>query len=345
MSVRLESEVARQAGKAALAARDGGVELLGRGEVDVPGEPPGRRVVDRRPGGRTCRRRAAPPIQWLTRPGVVEALDFGFGDGRHRRFLIVRWRRRHDTPSPAVRTRRAGPEVRTAAASPDRASRGRPRPVARWAAARARASMRDDRRTISSERRARRRRCPTASQPAGRQRPRRPAGSRQVVRDRRADERPAGERDRAAGGRRAGANPPTARRRRAATAATTSVADPFVRLRWMRRQGRRERAPRPGPEEGGRPRSVERQALSGSAQDHRELARRRCTTSSGRREEVRPAADGRPEQAGRRRRAVRTPPTTPRPRSSPRHARVDERRPGRPRRRPGGRGRSRADRR
>ena len=61
MSVRLLSDVARQAGKAALGRRDGGRDLLGRGEVDVLGQRPGGRVVDtalaaRRPGDDAGRR-------------------------------------------------------------------------------------------------------------------------------------------------------------------------------------------------------------------------------------------------------------------------------------------------
>ena len=43
-----------------LGRRDGGVDLLDRGEVDLAGEPPGGRVVDRAARGRTCRRPRAP---------------------------------------------------------------------------------------------------------------------------------------------------------------------------------------------------------------------------------------------------------------------------------------------
>ncbi len=47
MSVRFESEVARQPGNAALAAATAESELLRRGEVDLAGDATGRRVVDR----------------------------------------------------------------------------------------------------------------------------------------------------------------------------------------------------------------------------------------------------------------------------------------------------------
>ena len=59
MSVRFDSDVARQAGKAAFAPRRPRPDLVDRGEVDVPGDLPGRRVVDRPLAARRSRRRCA----------------------------------------------------------------------------------------------------------------------------------------------------------------------------------------------------------------------------------------------------------------------------------------------
>ena len=52
---------------------DGGADLIGRGEVDLAGDPAGRRVVDRARGDRTCPRRSRPPIQWWTAPTAAAA--------------------------------------------------------------------------------------------------------------------------------------------------------------------------------------------------------------------------------------------------------------------------------
>ena len=63
ISVRFDSDVARQAGKAALAAATAAVDLLDGGEVDALGLPAGRRVVDRAAAaGRARHARAADPV-------------------------------------------------------------------------------------------------------------------------------------------------------------------------------------------------------------------------------------------------------------------------------------------
>ncbi len=70
MSVRLLSEVARQAGKAALASATAAAELVGRGEVHVLRELPGRRIEDRAlAAGRTGDDLAADPVTDATRAG------------------------------------------------------------------------------------------------------------------------------------------------------------------------------------------------------------------------------------------------------------------------------------
>ena len=105
------------AGKAALRRRDGRVDLLGRGEVDLLGQPcrsPGRRPAPSRPDVPATRR---PPIQWLTRPGAGRV-----GDRRVRRPVSWEGPRRRcmrpDTPSI-----RSDPQARPSEPrpSPDRA--------------------------------------------------------------------------------------------------------------------------------------------------------------------------------------------------------------------------------
>ena len=313
-----------------LGRRDGRVELLDRGEVDVPGRAarwPGRRPGPRGPDVPAT---SWPPIQWLTRPGVVEALDFGFGDGRHRRVPHGAMASRHDTPFG-----RAGP----AAARPSEPrARLRIGPARAVLAVRPRCGVRRgsdgdrrDRRTATS--------APTpmatASQPAigsgpaaSRVAPGRAGGG--------AHERPA--RDGDAGAR---AVPP-ARSRPASTTmvsttATTSVADALVGLGRMRRQGRRQGAPRAGPQEGRRPRTVERQALAGAAEDHRRACPRRWRPAAGRARTCAQRPTGAPSRL-RHVGAGQDAADDAEAEIQPGHARVDEAPTGRPRRRPGGRG-------
>ena len=107
-------------------------------------------------------------------------------------------------------------------------------------------------------------------------------------------ERPAGDRDEqepAVGA----ADDRETRRRTRATTAQTSVAMALVGLRRVRRQPRRQRAPRPGPEERRRPGRVRGQPLAAPAEDHRQLAGADRHEQRQRRE-LCPATHRRPQQ-------------------------------------------------
>ena len=84
----------------------------------------------------------------------------------------------------------------------------------------------------------------------------------------------------------------------------------LVGLRWLGRQGRRQRAPRSRAQEGGRPGRRARVALAGSAQDHRELADTQHE-QHGQDGQVSPATDRGTEQGRDVATPVSSPPTTP----------------------------------
>ena len=257
MSVRFDSDVARQPGNAALAAATAASDLLDRGEVDLAARPG--RSPDRRPGlrARTCRRPlAADPVGDAASARRVRTM-------RHSATWVMIGSPRSwcsaDTilrrPPPAGR----GAALRTPAArriGPGRRAwdRGGARP------ARAnhdkgedgeRAEPDHDRQHAGHPERAddrgippgRRDACPEEGPPGDRDQ------QQPAVRPRCGDGRHDDQREGPAQGR-----------------------DPFERLAGHRRQGRGERAPRTRPQEGGRPDIDRRHALAAPTEDHRELA-------------------------------------------------------------------------
>ena len=253
MSVRLLSDVARQAGKAALAACDRGVQLRLGGEVDVAGDGAGGRIVDRAlAAGGAGDELPADPV--ADPPGGRRGARFGFGDGRHRRFLTFRWRRA--TILPSVARSRRGPALRTSGASPGRASSGRPRRRPRLRRP-ARSAV-----TVTTTRHDQRSDADGHGQPAGDgQR----AGGHRIAPGRArggAHERPAGD-----GDEEQSAVPPgeaADEHDEGQHDRDDQRPDAFVGLRGVRRQGRRQRSPRARSQERRRPRAIERQALAAS---------------------------------------------------------------------------------
>ncbi len=264
MSVRFESDVARQAGKAALAAADRRRDLVDRREVDVPRDPAGRGVVDRplapgRPGDRPT----ADPVADATRRRAVRGGGARLCDLCHRSILSVE--------GPTILLVARGPArrrpVRTAVGSAGRARPGRAR-SASAAAARPRPGSR--RRIVRMTNATPQ---PTAMASAMRPPAFSPAattGSRHVVETaaRARAHSPIRDEEQAS----VAPPEPAEHQHERQPGQDRQRRDALERLRRDRRQRRSERAPRSGTEVGGRPGVDARDALAGAGQDHRQLA-------------------------------------------------------------------------
>ena len=227
----------------------------------MPGELAGGRVVDRALAAGRARRRLRPPIQWLTRPGagtsaraapgsatcVMEDLSCGSprcGEPMGSDVTILR-----------RRGRPVASHAQTAGAPPGRATGARWRPARRRPVVGHRWSRRVRRRIVMSHRR--RPRQPTAT-PSAMTEPMSSgpttAGSRQVSAIDRPRDGPQRDADQEqARPSRDPEGPEATRTSPSERRATTSVTTPSRTCDGMRRERRRERAPRPGPEVGGRP--------------------------------------------------------------------------------------------